>query len=92
MSWRRRGTELDAIDLGAELSCVHKTCLAQLVERKTFSFVVVGSSPTVCVFLILFLSLSLIFFLLSRFFVYFVISHRKETSSLRICETKTSGD
>jgi hypothetical protein len=29
---RRRGTELGAIDLGAELSCVHEICLAQLVE------------------------------------------------------------
>jgi hypothetical protein len=39
MSWRRRGTELGATDLGAELGCVlrvllesykHKACLAQL--------------------------------------------------------------
>ena len=65
-TWRRRGTELGAIDLGAELSSVHKGCLAQLVERKTINLVVVGSSPTVGVFL----SLSLICFLLFRFFVY----------------------
>jgi hypothetical protein len=31
-SWHRRGTELGAIGLGAELCYVHKTCLAQLVE------------------------------------------------------------
>jgi hypothetical protein len=46
-SWRRRGTELGAIDLGAELDCVHKACLAQLVEHKTLNLVVVGSSPMV---------------------------------------------
>jgi hypothetical protein len=46
-SWRRRGTELGAIDLGAELSCVHKVCLAQSVERKALNLVVVGLSPTV---------------------------------------------
>jgi hypothetical protein len=48
-SWRRRGTELGAIDLGAELSCVHKARLAQSVERKALNLVVVGSSPTVSV-------------------------------------------
>jgi hypothetical protein len=57
-TWRRRGTELGAIDLGAELSFVHKSRLAQLVERKALNLVVVGLSPTVGVFL----SLSLIFF------------------------------
>jgi hypothetical protein len=43
----RRGAELDAIDLGAELGCVHKARLAQSVERKALNLVVVGSSPTV---------------------------------------------
>jgi hypothetical protein len=65
-TWRRRGTELGAIDLGAELGFVHKGCLTQLVECKALNLVVVGSSPTVGVFLYL----SLICFLLSRFFVY----------------------
>jgi hypothetical protein len=46
-SWRRRGTELGAIDLGAELNCVHKVCLAQSIERKALNLVVVGSSLTV---------------------------------------------
>jgi hypothetical protein len=53
-SWRRRGTELGAIDLGAELHSIQKTCLAQLVKYKAFKLVVVGLSPTVGVFLILF--------------------------------------
>jgi hypothetical protein len=65
-TWRRRDTELGAIDLGAELDFVHKGRLVQLVERKALNLVVVGSSPTVGVFL----SLTLICFLLSRFFVY----------------------
>jgi hypothetical protein len=65
--WRRRGTELGAIDLDAKLHFIQKTCLAQLVKYKTFKLVVVGSSPTVGVFNT-FLSLSLIF--LSIFFVY----------------------
>jgi hypothetical protein len=47
MSWRRRGTELDAIDLDAELGCVHKARLAQSVEHKALNLVVVGSSPMV---------------------------------------------
>jgi hypothetical protein len=46
-SWRRRGTEFGAIDLGAELDYVYKARLAQLVERKALNLVVVGSSPTV---------------------------------------------
>jgi hypothetical protein len=46
----RRGTELGAIDLGAELCYVHKTCLAQLVEHKPFNLVVVGLSPTMGMF------------------------------------------
>jgi hypothetical protein len=33
-SWRRRGTELGAINLGAELRSVQKTCLAQLVNTR----------------------------------------------------------
>ena len=49
-SWRRRGTELGAIDLGAELHSVQKTCLAQLVKYKALNLVVVSSSPTVTVF------------------------------------------
>jgi hypothetical protein len=55
-----RGAELGAIDLGVELSCVHKACLAQLVERKALNLVVMGSSPTVGV--LIFLSLLLIYF------------------------------
>jgi hypothetical protein len=51
-TWHRRGTELGAIDLGAELGFVHKGRLAQLVERKTLNLVVVGSSPTVGVFFV----------------------------------------
>jgi hypothetical protein len=51
-TWRRRGTELGAIDLGAELGSVHKGRLAQLVERKALNLVVVGSSPTVGVFFV----------------------------------------
>jgi hypothetical protein len=51
-SWRRCGTELGAIDLGAELHCVHETCLAQSVKHKALNLVVVGSSHTVGVFLI----------------------------------------
>jgi hypothetical protein len=66
---RRRGTELGAIDLGAELSCVHETCLAQLVKHKALNLVVVGSSHTVGVFLILFVFVTDLLFL-SRFFVY----------------------
>ena len=46
-SWRRRGTELGAIDLGAELSFVHKIRLAQSVKRKSLNLVVVDLSPTV---------------------------------------------
>jgi hypothetical protein len=57
------------MDLGAELSCVHETCLAQLVKHMALNLVVVGSSHTVGVFLIFFLSLSLIciFFCFSDF-------------------------
>jgi hypothetical protein len=66
-TWRRRGTELGAIDLGAELGSVHKGRLAQLVERKALNLVVVGSSPMVGVF---FVFVTDLFFLLSRFFVY----------------------
>ena len=49
-SWRRRGTELGAIDLGAELNFVHKARLAQLVKHKALNLVVVGLSPTVGIF------------------------------------------
>ena len=66
-SWRRRGTELGAIDLGAELCYVHKTCLAQLVELKAFNLVVVGSSPMIGMFSYFFLSLTLIFFVVQIF-------------------------
>jgi hypothetical protein len=51
-TWRRRGTELGAIDLGAELGSVHNGRLAQLVERKDLNLVVVGSSPMVGVFFV----------------------------------------
>jgi hypothetical protein len=54
MSWRRRGTELGAIDHGAELCSVQKTCLAQLIKYKALNLVVVGSSPYGGRFLILF--------------------------------------
>jgi hypothetical protein len=47
---RRRGTELGAIYLGAELRSIQKTCLAQLVKYKTLILVVVGSSPTMGIF------------------------------------------
>jgi hypothetical protein len=48
----RRDTELGAIDLDAELNCVHKARLAQSVERKALNLVVVGSSPTVGVLIL----------------------------------------
>jgi hypothetical protein len=35
---------LGAIDLGAELYFVHRTCVAQLVKHKALNFVVAGSS------------------------------------------------
>jgi hypothetical protein len=69
--WRRRGTELGASELGAELgsgstglleSYKHKVCLAQLVEHKTLYLVVLGSNPIVCI--PIFLSLLLICFFL----------------------------
>jgi hypothetical protein len=68
-SWRRRGTEIGATDLGAELGCVlrvllesykHKASLSQLVEHKALHLMVLGSSPIVCI--LIFLSLLLIFF------------------------------
>jgi hypothetical protein len=68
-SWRRRGTELGAIDLGAELRSVQKTCLAQLVKYKALNLVVMSSSPTVAVFNT-FCLFHLFVFLLSIFFVY----------------------
>jgi hypothetical protein len=46
----RRGIELGAIDLGAELYYICKTSLAQLVERKAFNLVVVGSNPMMGMF------------------------------------------
>jgi hypothetical protein len=49
-SWRRRGIELGAIDLGAELSSVHKAVLAQLVKHMALNLVVVGSNPMVGIF------------------------------------------
>jgi hypothetical protein len=49
-SWRRRGTELGAIDLGAELHSTQKVCLAQLVKYKALNLVVVSSSPMVVVY------------------------------------------
>jgi hypothetical protein len=67
-SWRRRGTELGVIDLGAKLHSVRKTCLAQLVKYKALKLVVVGSSPTIGVFT--FCLCHLFIFLLSIFFVY----------------------
>jgi hypothetical protein len=66
-SWRRRGSELGAIDLGAELRSVQKTCLAQLVKYKALNLVVVGSSLTVGVFLILFVFVIYFFFCYSYF-------------------------
>jgi hypothetical protein len=67
-TWHRHGTELGAIDLGAELCYVHKTCLAQLVKLKAFNLVVVGSSPMIGMF-----SYFFVFdtdFFVVRFFVY----------------------
>jgi hypothetical protein len=61
-SWRRRGTELGAIDLGAELHSIQKACLAQLVKYKALNLVVVGSSSTMVVFLILFVFVTYLFF------------------------------
>jgi hypothetical protein len=49
-SWRRRGIELGAIDLGAELNSVHKAVLAQLVKHMALNLVVVGSNPMVGIF------------------------------------------
>jgi hypothetical protein len=69
-SWRRRGTELGAIDHGAELYSVQKTCLAQLVKYKTLNPEVVGSSPMVGVFFNTFCICHLFIFLMSIFFVY----------------------
>jgi hypothetical protein len=71
-SSRRRGTELGAIDHGAELRSIQKTCLAQLVKYMALNPVVVGSSPTGGRFLILFVFVTYLFFLLSIFFVYVV--------------------
>jgi hypothetical protein len=39
-AWRRRDTELGAIDPGTELYFVHRTCVAQLVKHKAFNLVV----------------------------------------------------
>jgi hypothetical protein len=61
-SWRRRGAELGAIDLGAELCSVKKAYLAKLVKYKVLNLVVVGSSPVVGVFLILFVFVTYLFF------------------------------
>jgi hypothetical protein len=68
-SWHRRGTELGAIDPGAELYSIQKTCLTQLVKYNALKLVVVGSSPMVCVFNT-FCLCHLFVFLLSIFFVY----------------------
>jgi hypothetical protein len=48
--------------------CNNKACLAQSVECKAFNLKVVGSSPLMDVQF--FLSLSLIYFFLSIFFIY----------------------
>jgi hypothetical protein len=69
-TWRRRGTKLGAIDLGAELCFVHKGRLAQLVERKALNLVVVGSSPTVGVFFVYVADLSVQIYFSSCFFVF----------------------
>jgi hypothetical protein len=61
-SWRRRGTKLGAINLGAELSSIQKAYLAQLVKYNAFNLVVVGSSLAVGVFLILFVFVTYLFF------------------------------
>jgi hypothetical protein len=66
-TWHRHGTELGAIDFGAELYYVHKNCLAQLVELKAFNLVVVGSSSMIGMFSYFFLSLTLIFFVVQIF-------------------------
>jgi hypothetical protein len=61
-SWRRRGTELGAIDISAEFNCVHKTCLAQSVKHKALNLMVVSSSYMMNVFLILFVFVTDLFF------------------------------
>jgi hypothetical protein len=71
-SWRRRGTELGAIDLGAELHFVQKTWLAQLVKYKALKPCGCGFEPHGGRFLILFVFVTYLFFLLSIFFVYVV--------------------
>jgi hypothetical protein len=58
-------TQLGAIGYGAELSYVHKTCLAQLVELKAFNFGC-GSSPMIGMFSYFFFVFDTVF-LLSRF-------------------------
>jgi hypothetical protein len=75
-SWRRRGTELGAIDLGAELCSVQKTCLIQLVKYKALNLVVAGSSLTVGFFLILFVFVTYLFF----FCPYFSFMDKKKIS------------
>jgi hypothetical protein len=66
-SWRRRGAKLGAIDLGAELKFVQKAGLAQLAKHKVLNFMVMGSSPTVGVFLILFVFVTYFFFVVQIF-------------------------
>jgi hypothetical protein len=58
-SWRRRGTELGAIDLSAELSSVQNSYLAQLVKYNVLTLWLWVRAPR-WAFLILFLYLSLI--------------------------------
>jgi hypothetical protein len=67
-SWRRRGTELGAIDLGAELRFVQKACLAQSVKYKALNLVVVGSKPHGRRFLILFVFVTYLFFFAIQIF------------------------
>jgi hypothetical protein len=61
-SWRRRGTELGAIDLGAELYSVQRAYLVQLVKYKALNLLVVGLSPTVSIFLIFLVFITYLFF------------------------------
>jgi hypothetical protein len=74
-SWRRRGTELGAIDLGAELNSVQKAGLAQLAKHKVLNLMVVGSSPTVGVFNT---------FCLCHLFVFFVVQIFRFNESLLV--------
>jgi hypothetical protein len=68
-SWRRRGTEVSAIDLGAELHFVQETYLAQLVNTRLLTLWLWVRAPR-WAFFNTFCLCHLFVFLLSIFFVY----------------------